>query len=129
MEDFQITDEMKKSFGIEHPEIIDILKTIKMIQHRMKDPDIRDLEYIEVYDKLGKEFNDFFDKHTGIFVKVISGDNVDVLASVLFYRDKVLRNLIPEHELSDKLANKYLPANLKAESDIKLKELMEKGKL
>ena len=111
------------------PDVMYIMQTIKAIQKRMKDPDIVNLEYIRVYDQLGKEFDDFFNSYTGIFVKVIRGENLSTLASVLYYKDKVARGLITEEELADKLAHKYLPANLKSESDARLKELKDKGEL
>jgi len=115
--------------GIKTPEIIDIMRTIKQIQKRMKDPDVSGLEYIRVYDKLGREFDSFFNRYTGIFVKVIRGENLNTLASVLYYRDQMARGLITEDQLRDQLASKYLPAHLKAESDIKLKEMQEKGEI
>lgn len=122
-----ITDNDLQS--IKSTEIINMMRTIKAIQKRMKDPDIICLEYIRVYDQLGREFNDFFEKYTSIFVKVIRGENLNTLASVLYYKDQVLRGIITEAELSDKLATKYLPAKLKAESDAKLKEMKDKGEL
>jgi hypothetical protein len=115
--------------GITSPEIIYIMTTIKRIQQRMKDPEIAKLEYIRVYDQLGKEFDAFFERYTGIFVKVIRGENLSTLASVLFYKDQVLRGLMTEEELADQLASKYLPANLKKESDAKLKEMKENKSL
>lgn len=123
----QVTDQDLRE--IKHPEIIEIMRTIKKIQNRMKDPDVKDLEYIRVYDKLGKEFDDFFTRNTGIFVRVIRGENLATLASVLYYRDKVLRGLMTQEEIADKLANKFLPAHLKAESDIKLKEMRARGEI
>ena len=114
---------------ITSPSIISIMKTIKQIQKRMKDPDISELEYIRVYDTLSKEFEDFFDRYTGIFIKVIRGENLSTVASVLYYKDKVDRGLMSQEELSDLLAKKYLPADLKAQSDAKLKEMKEKGEL
>jgi len=115
--------------GIQTPEIIDIMRTIKQIQKRMKDPDVSGLEYIRVYDKLGREFDSFFNRYTGIFVKVIRGENLNTLASVLYYKDQMARGFITEGQLRDQLASKYLPAHLKAESDIKLKEMQEKGEI
>ena len=122
-----ITDDELKE--ITTPSVIYIIKTIKEIQKRMKDPDIAKLEYIRVYDTLGKEFDHFFNKYTGIFVKVIRGENLSTLASVLYYKDKVAKGLLTEEQLADRLAKKYLPANLKSESDAKLKEMKEKGEL
>jgi hypothetical protein len=115
--------------NITTPSVIQIMKTIKAIQNRMKDPDVAGLEYIRVYDKLGKEFDAFFDKHTTIFTKVIRGENLNTIASVLYYKDKVQRGLITETQLSDLLAKKYLPSHLKAESDAKLKEMKDCGEI
>lgn len=115
--------------NITTPSVIQIMKTIKAIQNRMKDPDIIGLEYIRVYEKLGEEFNDFFDNHTIIFTKVIKGEDLNTVASVLYYRDKVERGLITEDQLSELLAKRYLPAHLKKESDAKIKEMKEKGQI
>jgi hypothetical protein len=111
------------------PSVINILRTIKAIQKRMKDPDVSGLEYIKVYDKLGKEFPDFFDTQTKIFTKVIRGENLNTVASVLYYKDKVERGLITESQLSELLAKKYLPEHLKNESDAKIKEMKDNGEL
>lgn len=108
------------------PSVLYIMKTIKAIQNRMKDPDIVGLEYIQVYDKLGKEFNDFFEKHITIFTKVIRGENLNIVASALYYKDKVEKGLMTEAQLSELLAKKYLPTHLKEESDAKIKEMMER---
>lgn len=105
------------------PNVIYIMKTIKAIQRRMKDPDMVNQEYIRVYDALGREFSDFSDKYTAIFTKIIRGENLNTVASVLYYKDKVDRGLMTEEELSSMLAEKYLPTHLKAESDAKIKEM------
>lgn len=114
---------------IKSPNVLNVMRTIKAIQKRMKDPDVTNLEYIYVYDKLGKEFSDFFEKHNVIFTKVIRGENLNTIASVLYYKDKVDRGLMTESQISDMLAKKYLPANLKAESDAKINEMRSRGEL
>lgn len=108
---------------IKSPIILNLLETIKKIQKRMKDPDVKDLEYIHVYDKLGKEFDDFFNQNTSIFVKVIKGEDLKIISSVLYYKDQVLRGLLTEDLLSDKLATMYLPPELKRDADLKMREL------
>lgn len=108
------------------PEIIYILRTIKQIQKRMKDPDIANLDYINVYDQLGREFDYFFNRYTSIFVKVVRGESLSTVAAILFYRDKMAKGLITEEQLSDMLAKKYLPENLKKESDARIKEMKKK---
>lgn len=105
------------------PHVINIMKTIKLIQKRMKDPDVRDLDYIRVYDKLGKEFQNFSDTQPRIFTMVIRGENMNLLASILYYKDKVDRGLLLESQLADMVAKAYMPANLKRESDQKIKEM------
>jgi hypothetical protein len=115
--------------GIRSPEILYIMRTIKLIQKRMKDPDIKNLEYVRVYDQLGREFDSFFNRYTGIFISVIRGENLQTLASVLYYKDQELRGLTTEAEVADKLANKYFTPAQKAASDAKLKEMKEKGEL
>ena len=112
---------------ITSPNVINILRTIKAIQKRMKDPDIVGLEYIRVYDKLGKEFQVFFDSYTKIFTTVIRGENLNTVASVLYYKDKVERGLMTEEQVSDLLANKYLPSHLKKESDANIQKMKERG--
>lgn len=111
------------------PSVIYIMKTIKQIQKRLKDPEIASMEYIRVYDALSQEFSEFFDKYTGIFIKVIRGENLSTVASALYYKDKVDRGLITQEKLSDMLASKYLPADLKAQADQKIQEMKEKGEL
>src|SRR5690606_3132909 len=100
--------------SIKSPEVVYILQTIKKIQQRMKDPEILQMEFIRRYDKLSYEFNEFFERYTGIFARVVKGENLDVLASVLYQRDQVLRGIITEEELSNKLAEKYLTKEQKA---------------
>jgi len=95
----------------------------------MKDPDMVNLEYVRVYDQLGREFDDFFTRHTSIFVSVIRGEDLKTLSSVLFYKDKQLRGLVTEDELSKGLAEIFLPPDLKAKSDANLKEMKERGEL
>lgn len=119
-------DELK---DITTPEVLVIMKTIKAIQNRMKDPDIVGLEYIRVYDKLGQEFSNFFDTYTKIFTLVIRGENLNTVASVLYYKDKVAKGLMTEAQVSDMLAKKYLPDHLKAESDARIKEMRDNGEI
>ena len=115
--------------SIKSPEVVYILQTIKKIQQRMKDPEILQMEFIRRYDKLSYEFNEFFERYTGIFARVVKGENLDVLASVLYQRDQVLRGIITEEELSNKLAEKYLTKEQKAEADQKLKEMRAEKKI
>lgn len=111
---------------ITSPKILYIMKTIKAIQKRMKDYDNLGLQYIELYDKLGKEFIQFFDDYTTIFTKVIRGEKLNLIASVLYYKDKVDKGLITEAQLGDMLSKKYMPAHLKEESDKLIKQMDEK---
>lgn len=115
--------------SVKSPEVIYILQTIKKIQQRMKDPEILQMEFIRRYDKLSYEFNEFFERYTGIFARVVKGENLDVLASVLYQRDQVLRGIITEEELSNKLAEKYLTKEQKADADQKLKEMRAEKKI
>ncbi|XWV26244.1 hypothetical protein QJ857_gp0832 [Tupanvirus soda lake] len=129
MSELKTTISNNELCDITTPSVIYIMKTIKSIQKRMKDPDVVNLEYIRVYDKLGKEFPEFFDKYTAIFTKVIRGENLNTVASVLYYKDKVERGLMTEQQLSDMLAKKFLPSHLKEESDAKIKEMKDKGEI
>ena len=114
---------------ITSPNVVYIMRTIKAIQKRMKDPDIVNLEYIRVYDTLGKEFLDFFDNNTAIFTKVIRGENLNTIASVLYYKDKVDRGLITEEQVSNMLMKKFLPTQLREEAEAKMKEMKERGEM
>lgn len=119
--DAKISDEQLSSIG--SPNLIYIMKTIKQIQKRLKDPEIASMEYIRIYDQLGREFDHFFNRYTGIFIKVINGEDLSILAAVLYYRDQVNQGKISEKELADKLANKYMTSEMKADSDRKLMEM------
>lgn len=112
---------------ITSPEVLIIIKTIKAIQKRLKDDDVKDLEYIRAYDKLSYEFNDFFERYTNIFVKIIRGDDLKILASTLYYKDQIYKGLITEEDVSKMLAEKYLPANLNEESKKNMKDMKDKG--
>jgi hypothetical protein len=48
---YQEENNIFDDFNIRTPWVIDIIKTIKKIQKRMKDEDIRNIEHIEIYDK------------------------------------------------------------------------------
>lgn len=100
--------------GIKTPSIICIMQTIKAIQRRMKEADVVDLAYIQVYDKLGQEFTDFQDRHPTIFTKVIRGEDLGLIAAILVYRDKVERGLMTEDQLSEMLVKKYVSPELQA---------------
>lgn len=101
-----------KSLDIESPEVIYILKCIKLIQGRLNDDDIKGLDYITVYDRLSKEFDNFFTTYTKIYVSVLKNEDMNTIVSCLYYKDKVLRGLMTEKDLSDFLASKYIPKNL-----------------
>ncbi len=115
--------------GITSPNAVYIITTIKKIQQRMKNPDLKDLEYIRIYDLLTNEFSYFAEKYTSIFTKVVRGESLAIIAASLFYKDKVEKGLMTESELSDMIAKKYLPAHLKNESDAKLKEMKMNEKI
>ena len=103
--------------GIKSPKVLEIMKTIRAIQTRMKQPDIVNAEFITVYKVITEEFEQFSNRYVSIFNKVIRGENLTTVASVLYYWDQFLRGLITEEELSEMLATKYLPPELKAQSD------------
>lgn len=106
-----------------------IIKKIKLLQKRLKDSDVKNLSYIETYDKLSKEdeFSQFFDTYTDIFKKVIEGCDLTILASSLYYKDQVERGLLEESLLTETLSKKYLPENLQNDAKKSLKEMKEKG--
>ena len=112
---------------IKTPNVIYVMKTIKAIQTRMKDPDVVDLPYIRVYDKLGKEFSEFFDSHTKIFTTVIRGENLNTITAVLYYKDKVARGLMTEEQLMEILMNKFLPPDLREEAKGNIKKMRADG--
>lgn len=107
-----MTESQIKEFDIESPEIVYILKSIKSIQNRLADDDIKGLEYIVVYDKLSKEFDYFFTTYTKLYVSVLKNENMNTIVSCLYYKDKVLRGIIREEDLSNFLAAKYIPESL-----------------
>lgn len=117
------------SLQIKSPAVINKIRTIKQIQSRMKDPDVRNLEYVRVYDKLSREFDDFFSRYTSIFIKVIRGETLDVLAAALYYQDQVLQGLISEEEVAGLVAGRFLTPEQKAESDARLAEMKKNGEL
>lgn len=108
---------------IQSPEVLDIIKTIKAIQKRMKDDDNKKLDSLRLYDKLSYEFNDFFERYTKIFVQVIKCENMRTIASVLYYKDLQLRGLITEAQISEKLAATYLTPEMKDLADKKINEM------
>jgi hypothetical protein len=114
---------------IKSKEVINILLTCKQIQKRMRDSDNLHLEFIQLYDKLGKEFDNFFTEYTNIFIAILRGENLSTIASTLFYKDKIVKGHMTESELSDKLTTKYWPPELKAEADKKLKMMKDQGEL
>lgn len=122
-------EEALDRIGIKSPEIRDTIRTIKNIQARLKDEDVKHLSYIETYDKLSYEFNDFFENqnHTRIFITVIKGEDLSTLVSSLYYKDKVINGELTEQYVSDKLAEKFFPKELKEESDKRINELNKKG--
>lgn len=115
--------------GITTPSVLNMMRTIKQIQKRMNDPDLKNLEYPRVYDTLSKEFDDFFNTNTSIFIKVTRGEDLSILASALYYKDQVERGLMKEAQVADLVASRYMPGHLKKESDIRLKEMKEKGEI
>lgn len=125
----ELDNYISKELGITSPHTVYMLKTIKNIQKRMKDPDIVNLEYVRVYDILGKEFSYFADVHTRIFTKVIRGESFNTIAPILFYKDKIEKGSMTEQELSNMLAEKYIPKHLKEESDAKIKEMSQNGNI
>lgn len=109
--------------NIESPLVIYILKTIKAMQTRMKEPDLINRQYAFVYDTLSKEFNNFFEKEPAIFTRVIRGESMATIASILYYKDKESRGLINQDQISDQLATRFIPEHLKKEADERIKEM------
>jgi hypothetical protein len=114
---------------ITEPEMVNIILTMKQIRTRMKHPSVKHLDFIHMYDQLGREFNDFFERYTGIFVKIIKGDDLRVLVSALYYKDRISKGLTTEAALADRLATIHIGEDKKKESDIRLKEMKENGTL
>lgn len=114
--------------GIKSQYGIYIVRTIKAMQRRMKESDLVDKEYAVVYDTLSNEFNTFFEAYPAIFTKIIRGESLNTIAATLYYKDKIARGLMTENQLSEQLANKFLPPDLKKEADSRIKEMQESGK-
>lgn len=123
------TDVFIESSGITSPQVIYILKTIKAIQKRMKDPDLVNVEYIRVYDKLSIEFEYFIEKYTDIFTKVVRGESLATIGSVLFHKNKMDNGGTSQEKLRDALMEKYWPENLKNEAKEKMKEMENQDKI
>lgn len=115
--------------GIQSPKVLNTLRTIKAIQKRMKDPDVCNLEYVRVYDKLSREFNTFFESKTSIFIKVIRGESLDILAAALFYQDKVERGLITEEEVANMLANRFMTPEQRADAAAGIAKMKANGEI
>lgn len=94
-------------FNITSPQVLYIIETIKKIQKRMKESDLINSSYIEVYDTITKEFSNFSDNYTSIMTSVVKGENLNTIASILYYKDLHEKGLITEAELADSLAKKY----------------------
>lgn len=115
--------------SISSPDVLYIITNIKLIQQRMKDPEIVNMEYIRIYDTLSREFDDFFMKYTGIFARVTKGESLNVLASALYYKNKIEKGDMTESALSDKLASIYLTEGQKKDADERIKVMKANGEL
>lgn len=107
------------------PSILHIIKTIKQIQERKRDPAISKLEFTEMYSILSEEFSDFADQYTTIFSTVIRGERLDMVARSLYYKDQLLRGLITEEEIADKIAATVIPLNLRTDVDDALSRIKQ----
>lgn len=94
-------------FNLSSPQVLYIIDTIKKIQKRMKEPDLINSPYIEVFDTISKEFSSFSDNYTYIMTLVVKGENLNTVASILYYKDLHEKGLITEEELANSLAKKY----------------------
>lgn len=94
---------------IKDPELVDLLKTIKQFQARLKQ---FQGTYAQACETMEKEFPDFASKYNSIFVMLIRGDKYDTLGKVLYYRSKVLNGEMEESELASILAEKYIPSDI-----------------
>lgn len=121
----------KEITDIKSPEIIYVMKTIKAIQSRMKDPDMINLPYIRVYDTLGKEFSYFADtdKYIKIFSLVIRGEKMKTIAEILYFRDQVLQGRITEAEVSKMLEKRFLTKEQREAASVGLKKLQDSGQI
>lgn len=104
-----MTDNIPELPFVKDLELIGILKTIKQIQARMKQSDLVNAEFAIVYETLLDEFPEFTTKYNNIFLSLIRGDKTESLATILYYRSKVVNGEMTEEELSNKLAEKYMP--------------------
>lgn len=115
--------------GIKCKNILYIIATIKRIQSRMKDSDMVDKDFVTVYNKLAHEFVPFSDDYAKIFDNVVKGKNINQIANLLFYKDRVDRGLTSESVVSNVVAERFLPTDLKTQSDIKIREMQQRGEL
>jgi hypothetical protein len=99
--------------GLKDPEMIELVNLIKMVQTKMKEPDNTNLEYVQIYDKMAREFPDFSDRYPSIFTRVIQGKALDTLASAIFYQDKIRQGVYTETQLANTLADHYIPEEIR----------------
>lgn len=114
---------VEKLSAIRSPKIKQLAVTIKQIRRRMQDPDIACLSTPQRYEKLSYEFNDFFERYTRIYTKVVMNESLSVIASCLYYYDQVEQGNITEKEITDGLVDKFFPENLKKEYQDKMAEM------
>lgn len=119
----------QSTLDITTPHVLYIIRTIKSIQKRIMDPDMRNQEEIWVYDQMTREFCEFCDCHKEIFRRVVRGEDLSIVAGALYYEDRMCRGLLTKEKLSDDLHTKFLPPDLKLEADKRISEMRANGEI
>ena len=112
----------QKNIAIKSPDLLNILKNIRQIWHRLNDDDVKCLPIMHQLDKISREHDDFGKNHEKILTSIVLADGTDArikalstIISVIYYKEKERQGLVTEGECSEMLTNKFFPENLKNE--------------
>ena len=121
---------------IKSDQIVYILQMIKYMRTRMKEPEIKSMNFARAYDTLGKDpmLDHFFDRYTKLFIQVLENKpgDLQMMVTLLYYKDMMNQGKITQTEvdvLSKELAKKHMPQHLYDESNKNITDLKTTGKL
>jgi len=88
---------------------------LRMVE-RMQAPDIINLTFPHRYQKLSDEFPEFIDEVPNLFMKIVKGEDIEMLSVMIFYMDEIKAGKITmeraEKEMGIILANLFMPPEL-----------------
>lgn len=90
-----------------------IIITVKEMQKRMLDQDLVNEEFAVNYDRLSREFNDFFEKYPNIFSLVVKCKDPYVLAQIVYFYSKCMKGEKSEEEIANMVFSKLHKPNQK----------------